>query len=114
MGHPLKAEGLKIDPHKVKAIKEMPVPKSKEDVKRVLWFVQLLSRYLPSPSSVVTQLRELDKSDVLFHWDLPQKESFMKSKQLVSQAPVLQCYDVTKPVVIQCDTSGKGHGEVLL
>lgn len=36
VGHLLKAEGLKIDPHKVKAIKEMPEPKSKEDVKRVL------------------------------------------------------------------------------
>ena len=32
----------------------------------------------------------------------------------MSQAPVLQCYDVTKPVVIQRDSSGKGHGAVLL
>lgn len=76
--------------------------------------MQLLSRYLPSSSRVVTQLRELGKSDVLFHWDLPQKESFMKSKQLVPQALVLQCYDVTKRVVIRCDSSGKGHGAVLL
>ena len=76
--------------------------------------MQLLSWYLPSPSSVVTQLREIDKSDVLFHWDLPQKESFMKSKRLVSQAPVLQCCDVTKPVVIQCDSSSKRYGAVLL
>ena len=76
--------------------------------------MQLLSWYLPSPSSVVTQLRELDKSDVLFHWDLPQKESSTKSKRLVSQAPVLQCCDVTKPVVIQCDSSSKRHGAVLL
>ena len=35
-------------------------------------------------------------------------------KKLVSQAPVLQYYDVTKPVVIQRDASGKGHGAVLL
>ena len=32
----------------------------------------------------------------------------------MSQAPVLQCYDVTKLVVIQRDSSGKGHGAVLL
>ena len=38
----------------------------------------------------------------------------MKSKQLVPQALVLQCYDVTKRVVIRCDSSGKGHGAVLL
>ena len=30
------------------------------------------------------------------------------------QAPVLQYYDVNKPVTIQCDASGKGLGAVLL
>ena len=32
VGHLLLAEGLKIDPQKVKAIHEMPEPKTKEDV----------------------------------------------------------------------------------
>jgi len=92
----------------------MPEPKNKEDVKRLLGFIQSLSRYLPKLSTVDAPLRELEKSDVLFHWDYPQKESFKKIKQLVSQAPVLQYYDVTKPVTIQCDASGKGLGAVLL
>ena len=47
VGHLLTTEGLKIDPQKVKAIQEMPEPKKKEDVKRLLGFVQFLSRYLP-------------------------------------------------------------------
>lgn len=90
VGHLLTVDGLKIDPHEVKAIQEMPEPESKEDAKRVLGFVQFSSRYLPSFSSVVAPLQELGKSNVLFHCDLPQKESFMKIKQLVSQAPMLQ------------------------
>ena len=114
VGHLLTAEGLKIDPQKVKAIQEMPEPQSKEDVKRLLGFVQFLSRYLPSLSTVDAPLRELEKADVLFHWDHPQKESFEKIKQLVSEAPILQYYDVRKPVKIQCDASGKGLGAVLL
>ena len=114
VGHLLTAEGLKIDPQKVKAIHEMPEPKTKEDVKRLLGFVQFLSRYLPGLSTADAPLRELEKSDVLFHWDYPQKESFKKIKQVVSQAPVLQYYDVNKPVTIQCDASGKGLGAVLL
>ena len=114
VGHLLTAEGLKIDPQKVKAIHEMPEPKTKEDVKWLLGFVQFLSRYLPKLSTVDAPLRELEKSDVLFHWNYPQMESFRKIKQLVSQAPVLQYYDVDKPVTIQCDASGKGLGAVLL
>jgi len=114
VGHLLTAEGLKIDPQKIKAIHEMPKPKNKEDVKRLLGFIQFLSRYLPKLSTVGAPSRELEKSDVLFHWDYLQKESFKKIKQFVSQAPVLQYYDVTKPVTIQCDVNGKGLGAVLL
>ena len=54
----------------------MPEPESKEDVKRLLGFIQFLSWYLPGLSTVDAPLRELEKSDVLFHWDHPQKKSF--------------------------------------
>lgn len=36
LGHLLTTEGLKIDPRKVKAIHEIPEPKTKEDVKSFL------------------------------------------------------------------------------
>lgn len=92
----------------------MQEPESKEDAKRVLGFVQFLSRYLPSLSSVVAPLQELGKSNMLFLWDLLGKESFIKIKQLMSQATMLQYSDVTKPIVIQCDASGKRLEAVLL
>ena len=114
IGHLRTAEGLNIGPQKVKAIDEMSEAKTKEDVKRLLGFVQFLSRYLPGLTKVDAPLRELEKSDVLFLWNRPQMESFKKIKQLVSQAPVLQYYDVNKPVTIQCNASGKGPGAVLL
>ena len=79
-------------------------PRTKDDVKRFLGF----------PWTIDAPLRELEKSDVFFHWDNPQIEKFKKIKQLVSQAPVLQYYDVSKSVTIQCDASGKGLGAVLL
>ena len=83
----------------------MPKPKTNEDVKRLLGFVQFLSRYLPKLSTVDDPLRELKKY-VLFHWDYPQMESFRKIMQLVSQAPGPRYYDVNKPVTIQYDASG--------
>lgn len=57
-----------MDPQKVKAVQEMHEPQSKEDVKRHLGFVQFLSRYLPSLSTVDAPLKELEKKDMLFHW----------------------------------------------
>ena len=35
-------------------------------------------------------------------------------KQLVTNAPVLKYFDTTKGVTLQCDTSDKGLGAVLL
>ena len=114
VGHLQTSEGLKIDPQKVKAVQEMPALQTKEDVKCLLGFVQFLSQYLPSSSTVDAPLRELEKADMLFHWDPPQKEGFEKIKKLVSEAPALQYYNVSKPAKIKCDTSGKGLGPVLL
>ena len=71
VGHLLTSEGLQIDPQKVKAVQEMPAPQSKEDVKCLLGFVQFLSLYLPSLSTVDAPLRELEKQDL-------QQESFEK------------------------------------
>ena len=93
----------------------MPAPQSKEDVKRLLGFVQFLSWYLPSLSTVGAPLRELEKEDMFFHRDPLQQESFETIKKLVSEAPILlQYYNVSKPAKIQCDASGKGLGAVLL
>ena len=114
VGHLLTNEGLKVDPQKVKAVSEMPEPTSKTDVKRFLGFVQFLSRFLPQLSTIDAPLRELEKTDVEFDWAPPQQQSFMKIKELVAQAPVLQYYNVEKPVTIQCDASGQGLGAVLL
>ena len=74
--HLITSEGLQIDPQKVKAVQEMPALQTK-DVKCFLAFVQFLSRHLPSLSSVDAPLRELEKADMLFHWDPPQRESFV-------------------------------------
>ena len=112
--HPLTFEASKLRQIEAHGLIYLSAPQGKEDMKRLLGFVQFLSRYLPSLSTVDAPLREFEKADMLFHWDLPLKESFEKIKKFVSEAPVLQYYNVSKPAKIQCDASGKGVGAVLL
>ena len=76
VGHIISAEGLKPDPEKVSAMKEMPPPTTKEDVLRFLVSIQYLAKFLPMVAEVETPPRELTKRDVLFHWDAPQAEAF--------------------------------------
>ena len=114
VGHLITSKGLKPDPEKVKAIKEMPEPQTKEEVKRFLGFVQYLAKFLPMLSDIEGPLRELTKEKILFHWDLPQQRAWDHLKKLCSEAPVLAYYDVNMPVLIQCDASKEAVGAVLL
>ena len=114
VGHIISAEGLKPDPEKVRAMKEMPPTTTKEDVRRFLGSIQYLAKFLPMLAEVETPLRELTKKDVLFHWDAPQAKAFQRLKDLCCTAPVLAYYDVKKETTIQCDASKNAVGAVLL
>ena len=114
VGHIVSSEGLKVDPEKVRAVKDMPNPKSKEDVQRFLGFVQYIGKFIPGLSDVDNPLRDLTRKDSEFVWEEPQQKSFNKLKELCGDAPVLAYYDVRKPVKIQCDASSYAVGGVLL
>ena len=49
--HLVTDQGLQPDPEKVRAVRSMPVPGSKEDVRRFLGFVQYLSKFIPNMST---------------------------------------------------------------
>lgn len=92
----------------------MPTPKNKEDVKRFLGFVTYLAKFIPNLSELDAPLRELLKTNALFDWQPAQEEAFLKLKEQCSSQPVLKCFNVNKPVEIQCDASQHGPGVVLI
>ena len=114
MGHIISAEGPKPDPEKVKAMKDMPLPETKEDVHRFLGSIQYLTKFLPVLAEVETLLQELTRKEVIFHWDKPQADALQKLKDVCCKASVLAYYDVNKEVTIQCDASKEAVGAVLL
>ncbi|XP_061190306.1 uncharacterized protein LOC133198195 [Saccostrea echinata] len=58
IGHLVTSEGLKPDPEKVKAVKEIPNPENVAGVRRFLGFVNYLSKFLPSLSDLCEPLRK--------------------------------------------------------
>ena len=60
IGHVATAgDGLRVDPDKLKAIRDMPAPTDKAGVQRLLGMVQYLSKFLPNLSDMTKPLREL-------------------------------------------------------
>ena len=78
--HVVARDGLKVDPEKVRAMREMPEPKSKEDILRFLGFVQYIAKFIPGLSEVDGPLCELKRKDIDFIWEEPQQRSFDRLK----------------------------------
>ena len=113
MGHIFSAQGLATDPEKVKAVSQMQCPTDVQGVQRVLGVANYLAKFTPKLSTVCEPLQRLLDKDSVFDW-LPQHETaFSRIIELITQAPVLQYYDVNKEVSLECDSSEVGLGAVI-
>jgi len=66
LGTIISHEGMKSDPAKVTAIKEIPIPKDKAAVRCLLGMINYLAPHIPNMASICTPLRDLIKTDVHF------------------------------------------------
>ena len=114
LGHIVSARGLKPDPQKVKAISEMPDPTDKQGIQRLLGSLNFLRGFIPDISQLTEPLRALLKNDSAWSWGTEQIKSMSSIKELLTNAPVLQYFDVDKETTRQTDASKSRLGAVLL
>ena len=114
MGHHYSVDGMSPDPSKVSAVKDMMPPKDQTQLRSFLSTIAYLARYLPKLSTVSEPLRRLQKKNVPFEWSSECQLAFDQIKDMVTAAPILQYYDPTVPVTIQCNASEYGLGAALL
>lgn len=95
VGHILTPEGLCPDPAKVDAIKDMPRPQNKEDVKRFLGLVTYLGKFIKDLSEISSPLRSVLKNGVIFQWQAAQETAFVALKHQCAEPPVLKYYDAS-------------------
>jgi len=74
IGHILNAEGVKPDPAKVRAIKDMPAPSDKKGVERLLGTINYLAKFIPNMSTITHLVRSLLKLDTIFEWSEAQEQ----------------------------------------
>lgn len=114
LGQVIDKSGVKPDPDKVKAIRELPQPQNVQELKRVLGMFNYLGKYIPNLSTVGQPLYELLKSKTAWTWDHAQQEAFQRIKDILSTSPILKFYDVNRPTSVSADASSYGIGGVLL
>ena len=100
MGHILSAKGIRIGEDRVKAITDLPTPKTIKELRSVLGMINFVWKFIPDLSTVIAPLVELTQKEhvksIAKRWSQEHDEAFAEVKRLLSKAPVLCFPDFTK------------------
>ena len=113
LGHLLGVEGIKPVPAKTEAIKAMHPPVNPKQVCSFLGLVGCYQKFIKNFAKIAKPLTMLTHMDVKFKWKETHHCAFMKLKDAIIQAPILQYPDTTKPYIVYTDASNNACGAQL-
>ena len=114
LGFVVSAEGLKMDPEKVKAILEWPTLRSATEVRSFHGLASFYRKFIRSFTSICGPLTKTMRGDRKeFKWTIGADKSFKLLKQKVTEQPILALLDFNKVFQVDCDASGTTIGAVL-
>lgn len=113
LGHVISEKGISPDPEKIKAILEIPEPKTAKEVKSFLGLPSYYRKFIQGCSQISAPLIKLLKKNAVFQWETEQQEAFDKLKQALVTALILAHPRFDKKFILQTDGSGIRIGAVL-
>ena len=88
-------EGIKMDPSKVKAIMEWPVPTKVKEVQSFLGLVNYYRQFIKNFSKVAQPLNKLTRKDYVWKWRSEEQKAFDELKRRFVDKPILAMVDTT-------------------
>ena len=113
MGHIVSHEGVKVDPNKLKAIKEWRITTTLRHLRGFFGLTGYYHKFVKNYGRIEAPLMTLLKKDT-FSWMPEAKKAFEDLKQVMCIAPVLATPDFTKTFIVECDSSGNGIDVVIM
>ena len=113
LGHDVSAQGIKVSPSKIEAVREWPTPTSVRQVRSFVGLANFYRKFIKGFSAIAKPLTELTKKDIPFQWGAEQTKAMNELKKALCTAPVLLLPDLAKPFVVHTDASSFALGGVL-
>ena len=114
LGHLIGQDGVRADPEKTSAIRDMETPQSVSDLRRFLGMVNQLGKFSPQISELTQPLRELLSTKRAWLWGPEQEQAFGRVKEELLKPTTLALYNPQAELKISADASSFGLGAVLL
>jgi transposase InsO family protein len=105
LGYEISPGQLKMDPDKLKAIREWPQPTTVKEVRAFLGFANFYRKFVAGYGGIAIPLTNLTKKDQEFRWTPEANASFEEIKKRLLEEPILVNADPEKPYEVETDAS---------
>ena len=113
MGHIVSHEGVKVDPKKIKAIKEWKISTTINHLRGFIELTRYYCKFVNNYGRIRAPLTKLLKKDA-FYWTPEETKAFEHLKEAMCQESVSAKLNFTKKFIMECDASSNRIGVVLM
>nr|CAD2158036.1 unnamed protein product [Meloidogyne enterolobii]CAD2205428.1 unnamed protein product [Meloidogyne enterolobii] len=113
LGHVVSPEGIKPDPGRSEAIRNMPAPHDKSTLRSFLGALTYYGRFIKKMREIRSPLDELLKKDIEWKWTETHQKAFERAKEIMLSDLLLTHYDPKLPIIVAADASKDGIGATI-
>ncbi|GJY94688.1 putative reverse transcriptase domain-containing protein [Tanacetum coccineum] len=108
------SQGIHVDPAKIELIKDWASPKTPTEIHQFLGLAGYYRRFIEGVSKIAKSMTKQTQKKVKFNWSDKQEAAFQLLKEKLCSAPILALPKGDENLIVYCDASHKGLGDVLM
>ena len=113
LGHRVTEEGLLPDSALLAAIREIPPPKTANEVCSFLGLAGYYRQYVKNFAAIAGPLHALTRKDAVFDWSADCQDAFDRLKTLLTTSPITAFPDFSQSFRLYTDASTAGLGAIM-